>query len=99
MMEPRLHDGDYAVFRARPAGSRQGKIVLAQYRGIADPDTGGTYTVKKYSSEKQQTVDGTWRHSRVILSPFNPEYQPIVIPEADRDDFVIVAELVGILQS
>src|SRR5205807_10157756 len=39
-MEPRIIDGDYLVFRARPAGSRQGKIVLA--RGpIVDPDIGG----------------------------------------------------------
>ena len=39
-MEPRIHDGDYCVFRAKPEGTRQGKIVLAQYRGPADPETG-----------------------------------------------------------
>ena len=32
-MEPPIHDGDYCVFRAKPTGTRQGKIVLAQYRG------------------------------------------------------------------
>ena len=51
-MEPSIRDGDYIVFRAKPAGTRQGKIVLAQYRGPADPDTGGAFTVKRYSSEK-----------------------------------------------
>jgi hypothetical protein len=45
-MEPAIRDGDYLVFRAKPAGTRQGKIVLAQYRGPADPDTGGAFTVK-----------------------------------------------------
>ena len=52
-MEPTIRDGDYVVFRAKPVGTRQGKIVLAQYRGPADPDTGGAFTVKRYSSEKQ----------------------------------------------
>lgn len=27
-MEPLIHDGDYCVFRANPAGSRQGKLYL-----------------------------------------------------------------------
>ena len=51
-MEPRIHDGVYVVLRAKPSGTRQGKIVLAQYRCEADPDTGGSYTVTRYSSEK-----------------------------------------------
>lgn len=45
-MEPTIRDGDYLVFRANPVGSRQGKIVLVQYRGPEDPETGGAYTVK-----------------------------------------------------
>ena len=39
-MEPRIHDGDYVVFRAKPAGTRQGKIVLVQYRGAAESGHG-----------------------------------------------------------
>ena len=49
-MEPRLQDGDYCIFRANPGGSRQNKLVLVQHSSIADPDTGGSYTVKKYTS-------------------------------------------------
>jgi hypothetical protein len=41
------------VFRANRAGTRQNKIVLAQRRTISDPETGGSYTVKVYSSEKR----------------------------------------------
>jgi uncharacterized protein len=51
-MEPTIHDGDLLVLRANPTGTRQGKIVLAQYRGPADPETGGAFTIKRYSSEK-----------------------------------------------
>jgi hypothetical protein len=31
-MEPTIHDGDYLVFRARPAGTQQGNIVLCGER-------------------------------------------------------------------
>ena len=84
-MEPRIHDGDYVVFRAKPAGTRQGRIVLVQYRGAADPDTGGSYTVKRYSSEKAAAEGGDWRHARIVLSPTNPQYEPIVFsPGGER---------------
>jgi phage repressor protein C with HTH and peptisase S24 domain len=96
-MEPRLFDGDYAVFRARPVGSREGRIVLAQYRGPADPETGGSYTVKKYSSRKVQDEDGGWRHEEITLLPQNPEFEPIVLTPESEEDFRVVAELVAVL--
>jgi len=96
-MEPTIRDGDYLVLRANPAGTRQGKIVLAQYRGPADPDTGGSFTVKRYSSEKVASEDGGWRHTRVTLAPDNPDYQSIVLTEGDADSVRVVAELVTIL--
>ncbi len=97
-MEPMLRDGDYLVFRAKPAGTKQGRIVLAQYRGAADPDTGGAFTVKRYSSEKQRTDDGGWRHTRVTLSPINRDYQPIVLQKGDAEGFEILAEFVAVLK-
>ena len=97
-MEPRIHDGDYCVFRAQPEGTRQGKIVLAQYRGPADPDTGGSYTVKRYRSEKLQSEDGGWRHSKVILEPLNREYEPLVFLDDNADSVSIVAEFITTLR-
>jgi SOS-response transcriptional repressor LexA len=76
-MEPRIQDSDYLVFRANPAGSRIGKIVLVQYRGPEDPETGGAYTVKKYESEKVPAEEGGWRHQRIVLKPLNPEFSPM----------------------
>lgn len=98
-MEPKIHDGDWLVFRANPAGTRQGKIVLAQYRGPADPDTGGSFTVKLYASEKTADRDGSWKHRRITLSPLNPEYEPIVLPDEEESDFKIVAEYLYSLHS
>ena len=65
-MEPVMFDGEWAVFRANPAGTRQGKIVLAE-GPIFDPEFGGSFTVKKYVSEKQLDSDGSWRHIVVKL--------------------------------
>ncbi|MFZ5541685.1 MAG: DEAD/DEAH box helicase family protein [Pseudomonadota bacterium] len=97
-MEPTIRDGDYLVFRANPAGTRQGKIVLAQYRGPADPDTGGSFTVKRYSSEKKADEEGGWRHTKVTLSPTNPEYSPIVLSQRDAESIQVVAEFVAVLR-
>jgi SOS-response transcriptional repressor LexA len=97
-MEPAIRDGDYLVFRAKPAGTRQGKIVLAQYRGMADSDTGGAFTVKRYSSEKEGDRDGGWRHTKVTLSPTNPEYRPIILSEEDAEAVQVLAEFVTVLR-
>lgn len=93
-MEPRLHDGDYCVFRANVVGTRNNKLVLVQHSSISDPDTGGSYTVKKYTSKKKYAEDGTWEHEEIILKPLNPEYKDMVLPNAEDEEFVVVAEIV-----
>jgi type III restriction enzyme len=98
-MEPTIHDGDFLVFRAKPVGTRQGRIVLVQYQGPADPETGGSFTVKRYSSEKHKAEEGDWRHTRITLSPLNPSYQPIFIESSTGEDFRILAEFVAVLRA
>ena len=98
-MEPKIQDGDYLVFRANPVGSRVGKIVLVQYRGPEDPETGGAYTVKKYRSEKVSDEEGGWRHKRIILSPLNPEFSPIILEKDEADSVKVIAEYVTTLIS
>ncbi len=80
-MNRRIPNGAWCLFRAHPGGSRQGKVVVVQHRSIADPDTGGRYTVKVYASEKVPDDDGGWRHERIVLRPDTdrPGYAPIVI--------------------
>src|SRR5262249_46207702 len=96
-MEPRIHDGDYCIFRAKPEGTRQGKIVLAQYHGAADPETGGAFTVKRYRSEKELT-DGSWRHTRLVLEPLNGSFEPVAFGPEDAGSVQIVAEFVGLVR-
>ena len=96
-MEPKIHDGDLCVMRANPPGTRQGKDVLAEHRRVDDPETGGAYSIKRYSSKKTATDDGSWRHERIILSPLNRDYEQIVIDEDSDGDCRIIAELVKVL--
>jgi SOS-response transcriptional repressor LexA len=90
-MEPKIHSGDLLVFRAEPEGARQGRIVLAQYRGPADPETGGSFTVKVYSSVKAAGKDDAL-HKQIVLKPLNRNFQPIRLQPERAEDFRIVAD-------
>lgn len=94
-MEPTISDGDYCVFRSNPAGSRQGKIILAQHHSKYDPDYSGSYSIKVYSSSKKFDENGIWMHEEIMLHPKNKAYNPIIINEEDSEEFRIVGEYVG----
>jgi uncharacterized protein len=99
-MNRRIPNGAWCLFRANPAGTRQGKVVVVQHRSIEDPDTGGRYTVKLYASEKVPAEDGGWRHERITLQPDSDrsEFAPIDISLREGDDsFQVVAEMLLVL--
>lgn len=93
-MEPKIHDGDYCVFRANPAGSRINKIVLVQHRTVYDPENGGAYSIKQYKSKKHYDANGDWTHEDIILQPLNSTYESIMINESEAEDFQIIAEYI-----
>lgn len=96
-MEPRIHDGDFCVFRANPAGSREGKIVLVQNHGDYDSDYGGSYTIKQYSSRKTYDDDGGWMHESISLLPLNHNYRPIILNEGNMEEFRVIGEFLGVI--
>ena len=98
-MNRRIPNGSWCLFRLKPVGSRQGKIVLAQHRDISDADNVGQYTVKKYESKKILLPDGTWRHTSIILRPDTTAsgYEPFTFTEEQVDDVKVIAELVAVL--
>lgn len=96
-MEPQIHDGDFCVFRANPAGSRQGKIVLVQHYNYYDPDYAGAYSIKEYSSVKSFDEFGNWQHEKIELLPINKDYNPIIIDAEDAEEFRVIGEFVGII--
>jgi SOS-response transcriptional repressor LexA len=94
-MEPRILDGSLCVFRQVGAGTRQGKIVLAQHRDIEDPESGGSFTVKVYESAK--VLDDGEVGGSITLRPLNRDYEPIVLTDVDEDEVLVMAELVEVL--
>lgn len=82
----------------KTAGSRQGKIVLAKAKDELNPDA-GSYTIKQYSSESKADEDGRNIHTRIVLSPLNPEFQPIVLEadKAEEGEFQVYGELVQVI--
>ena len=98
-MNRRIPNGAWCLWRANPAGTRQGKVVLAQHRDIDDPELGGRYTVKVYESEKVPDEDGGWRHAVIRLEPdsTDPAFEPIVLENLEDSELAIIAELVEVL--
>lgn len=100
-MNRRIPNGSWCLFRANPQGTRAGKVVVAQHRSIEDPELGGSYTVKVYSSEKKQTGNDSWRHTRVELSPdsSDPAFKPLIFGPDSADSVKIVAEIMAVLDT
>lgn len=98
-MEPTIPNEAWCLFGPPPAGSRTGKILLVQHRDIADPETGGSFTIKRYRSEKAEDSDTLWRHARIILEPDNPEFEPIVLEPGNEEDVKIVGEFLRVIES
>jgi uncharacterized protein len=97
-MEPKIKDGSYCLFTFGVIGSRNGRIVLAQHSDISDPETGGSYTIKKYLSKKTTGTEGEWKHTAIQLLPINPDFKPIEITADSADDIKIIAEFVTVLE-
>ncbi|MFT3857688.1 MAG: gas vesicle protein GvpD [Aquabacterium sp.] len=99
-MNRRIPNGAWCLFRANPPGTRNGKIVVVQHRSISDPETGGSYTVKRYRSEKVGDEDGGWRHTRVVLEPETDRegLSPLVIETSDEEvPCTVTAEMLIVL--
>lgn len=97
-MEPLISDGAYCLFRYPVLGTRQDRIVVVEHHDIHDPETGGTYTVKRYRSEKAPSSEGSWHHIRIVLEPLNPAFSPIVLTEESEGQVRVIAEFIEVLE-
>jgi SOS-response transcriptional repressor LexA len=98
-MEPMIPDGSMCIFRRDDAGSRSGKILLVEVSDFADPETGASRTVKRYSSRKYVGENDTdWRHESITLLPVNKSFKPIPLSPEQSESLVVRGELVRVLQ-
>lgn len=96
-MEPRIPDGSWCLFRAPVVGSRNGKIVLVQHHAIQDPETGGSYTIKRYESTKEADENAGWKHVVIRLVPLNPNFEPIELRTDHEGAVAVIAEFIEVL--
>jgi phage repressor protein C with HTH and peptisase S24 domain len=93
-MEPKIKDGSWNLFRPCPAGSREGRTVLIQFKSLGVTENGGRFTVKKYQPVKNVTEDH-WNHERIELRPNNRDYDPIIVAPHEATEMVVVGEWVA----
>jgi hypothetical protein len=60
---------------------------------IDDPELGGHYTIKEYTSKKAVSDDG-WQHQEIVLSPRSTDdtYKPIIL----RDEQALDCRVIGV---
>jgi type III restriction enzyme len=90
-METLIPDGSIALFREYEGGTRDGKVVLVQSDDLGDPETGGSYTVKRFWSKKEYDADGRITRTEIRLEPENPDFQSIVLTPDDDADVQVLA--------
>lgn len=93
-MNRRVPNGTWALFRADPGGTRQGRVVLAERSLLGDAEDSGRYTLKIYDAHKLETADGI-EYRSVTLRPDSTDarYTPIEIDLDDPDRPRIIAIL------
>lgn len=96
-MERAIQDGSYSLFSSPVTGSRQGRTVLVELRDARDPETGERYTVKRYTSEKVEDSEDSWRHVKITLIPNHKEFDPIELTGEAEEEVKVVGELVEVL--
>ncbi len=94
-MEPLIPEGSYCLFRGPVVGSRQGKrLLIEQTGGPGAADLDNRYTVKRYTSRKTASEDGTWQHESIRLEPLNPEFEAF---DLGPGEFRVIAEFVQVV--
>lgn len=84
-MEPVIPDGAACLFRRVDAPSSPERPVLVRHGGLEDPETGGMFTVKRYSASA----------GRITLEPVNTDFASIVVNPGD--EVRVIAEVVKVL--
>lgn len=97
-MNRKIPNGSWCLFRANPAGSRNGEIVIVQHKRIQDPDTGANYTIKRYFSEKSSTGD-SWKHQKIFLKPESTArgYTDLVLENTGTEDLTIIGQFIAVI--
>jgi transcriptional regulator with XRE-family HTH domain len=92
-MAPAVPNGALVLFRGPVTGPLEGRVVVAQWRDHADPETGGAYVLKRVGSVESRAGGGL----QLTLRSDNPEFPPLFVGAEDTSELRIVAELERVL--
>jgi len=97
-MNKRIANGSWCLFKENPGGSRNNKVVIVQHRDIQDQDTGASFTVKLYTSEKIGAGDD-WQHSKIILRPDTNAngYENLVFDDEMAGKLSVIGEFIVVI--
>ena len=98
-MEPTIPRGSVCLFKKYTGGSRNGKILLVQARGLTDPESGGRFVVKRYQRKTSVDEDGDRGHVIIHLVSDNPELQPIILKKSLEEEISTPAIFIEVLSS
>jgi hypothetical protein len=99
-MEPQIPDGACCLFerqRDERAHALQGRIVLAQHRNIYDPETGGNYTIRRYTQEQGSGASRNRSTRSIRLLPLHPAYAPIILDNVPIGERHVIATFLTVL--
>jgi hypothetical protein len=101
-MEPQIPDGACCLFerqRDERAHALQGRIVLAQHRNIYDPETGGNYTIRRYTQEQGSGASRSHPTRSIRLLPLHPAYAPIILDNVPTHEPHVIATFLTVLDT
>jgi DUF2075 family protein/predicted GIY-YIG superfamily endonuclease len=95
-----IPNGSICLFKKYTGGSRNGCIVLAERSDVQDPETGSSYTVKEYHSQKQASAN-SWEHTSIFLKPLSNDrsFEPIQLEASNLQYLRIIGEFVAVLNN
>jgi transcriptional regulator with XRE-family HTH domain len=92
-MAPTVPSGALALFHSPVVGPLEGRVVAAEWREHADPETGGAYVLKRVGSLEPRAGGGL----QLRLRSDNPEFAPLFVDAEDTSALRVVAELERVL--
>jgi SOS-response transcriptional repressor LexA len=93
-MEPLIPDGAYCLFQFKAPQLKNDMIAVFQLHGADDPETGGSFTVKRLKLSRLLDSDEGPQRTAMLI-PENPAFDPIPVK---GDDVKFVAEFLEVLR-
>jgi transcriptional regulator with XRE-family HTH domain len=92
-MSPTVPSGALGLFRSPVVGPLEGRVVAVEWREHADPETGGSYVLKRVGSIQPRPGGGL----QLQLRSDNPDYPPLLVDAEGAGALRVVAELERVL--